>query len=418
MSKIDKTHQKINFEKMIVAIDISKGTNWAVFRRPEGIDSKPIGFTNSRAGYNHFYSQIIWHMNKYNCRQYVVGMESTGVYGEPLLHYLESRNAQLVLVNPVHTKRIKEIRDNSPNKTDKKDPRVIADLIQLNCVLSVLIPKGYAAELRQLTHARERAIALRNGFISQLHAIVCKIFPEFFHVIKSLKGKTAQYLLRNYPDPTVITELSVDSLHSEVKRISRGRISQPKLVKYQELANETIGVKEGKRAILQEIKHLVDQLCNQTQFIQEIEKEISDILQKVPVSQRIMSIQGIGTITTATILGETGNFQNMQNSKEVEKLAGLNLFEISSGKHQGNKRISKRGRSLLRKILYFGALNVIKNDGVFKEKYQSYLKMGKPKPKALVAIARKLLRVIFAIVRDETRFDINYNQEQTFKKAA
>jgi transposase len=142
-------------------------------------------------------------------------------------------------------------------------------------------------------------------------------------------------------------------------------------------------------------------------------------LKKVPFSARILSIKGIGEITTAGILGEAAKFDGMNNSKEIEKLAGLNLFEISSGKHKGQKRISKRGRSLLRKVLYFAALNVVKNDGVFRQKYQSYLTSGKPKNQALIAIARKLIRVIFAL----TRHDVNFNEEdyqrtENYPKAA
>jgi transposase len=108
----------------------------------------------------------------------------------------------------------------------------------------------------------------------------------------------------------------------------------------------------------------------------------------------------------------------MHLSQEVEKLAGYNLFEISSGKHRGQRRISKHGRSLLRKMLYFGALNVIKHDGVFKERYQIHLSKGMPKNKALVAIARKLLRVIFALVRDDVHFEEEYQQQPVMPKAA
>ena len=131
-----------------------------------------------------------------------------------------------------------------------------------------------------------------------------------------------------------------------------------------------------------------------------------------------MSIKGIGTIITAGILGETANFEGMNSSKEIEKLAGLNLFEISSGKHQGQRRISKRGRSLLRKLLYFAALNVVKNDGVFREKYQSYLINGKPKKQALIAIGRKLIRVIFALTRNDVNFNGDYQRTENYAKAA
>lgn len=418
MAKIHKRNSIINAKTMIVAIDIGKDKSWAIFRAPVGQDSKPFVFTTTREGFGKFSDRLRWYKAHYKAREVVVGFESTGVYADPLIHYLRARGIRLVLVNPVHTKRVKEIRDNSPNKTDKKDPGVIADIIQLGCVLSVIVPKGEAAELRQLIHARERAIGARNALLSQLHAFVYKIFPEFNQIFKSFKGKTAQYILKHHTMPEDIAELNTHELISKIRTLSRGRIQQTKVNKLQALARTTVGIKEGIRAVVKEIRHLSAQMNSQELFIKDTEKDISETLKRVPFSARIMSIKGIGTITTAGILGETANFEGMNSSKEIEKLAGLNLFEISSGKHQGQKRISKRGRSLLRKLLYFAALNVIKNDGVFREKYQSYLINGKPKKQALIAIGRKLIRVIFALTRNDVNFNGDYQRTENYAKAA
>jgi transposase len=100
------------------------------------------------------------------------------------------------------------------------------------------------------------------------------------------------------------------------------------------------------------------------------------------------------------------------------KLAGLNLFEISSGKHKGNRHISKRGRSLLRKILFFAAINTVRKGGVMHSAYQRHLDQGMPKIKALVAIARKLLRIVFALVRDHSEYIEHFSKGDTLKLAA
>ncbi|MBU2497364.1 MAG: transposase, partial [Proteobacteria bacterium] len=103
---------------------------------------------------------------------------------------------------------------------------------------------------------------------------------------------------------------------------------------------------------------------------------------------------------------------------EITKLAGLDLFEISSGKHKGRRRISKRGRPLMRKLLYFAAINVVRSNGILHEPYQQMLSNGMPKVKALIAIARKLLRIIFALARDNTVYMENYVRNQHLKLAA
>ena len=100
------------------------------------------------------------------------------------------------------------------------------------------------------------------------------------------------------------------------------------------------------------------------------------------------------------------------------KLAGLDLYEISSGRHKGQRRISKRGRPLMRKLLFFMAINTVKSKGIMHAKYQQMLAQGMIKMKALVAISRKLLGIIFAIVRDNTKYMKNYSDNYHYKLAA
>jgi transposase len=109
----------------------------------------------------------------------IVGYESTGPYAEPLIHYLRQKSVKLVQVNPLHTKKMKEINDNSPLKSDQKDPRVIADVIRLGRALSVVIPEGDAAYLRRLNNVRERHVRERTSLLNQLQQFVFLLFPEF-----------------------------------------------------------------------------------------------------------------------------------------------------------------------------------------------------------------------------------------------
>jgi transposase len=112
---------------------------------------------------------------------------------------LRSKPVNLVQVNPVHTKRIKELTGNSPNKTDRKDPRVIADVISLGHALTLVIPKGPAAHLRRLTQARERAIKRRTAAVNQLQDLVFVIFPEILKIMKAYPRRRPFISLRNIP---------------------------------------------------------------------------------------------------------------------------------------------------------------------------------------------------------------------------
>ena len=170
--------------------------------------------------------------------------------------------------------------------------------------------------------------------------------------------------------------------------------------------------------ILFEIKQILKQLEYTNRFIAEVEAEIKMTLERVPESEEILRIPGLKSTTVAAVIGEIGDFSFFSTAKEVQKFAGLNLFEISSGLHKGQVHITKVGRGFLRKILYFAALNTVRKGGIMHDYYKRLIDKGKPKTKALVAVSRKLLRVIFAIVRDNSKFIENYHETKIMKKAA
>ena len=415
-----KKAKLINGKILIVTVDIGKIMNTGYWRCPDGRECKPFEFFNNGRGFNKFLSIILKVMNIYNLKDMVVGFESTGPYGEPLIHYLRKRDVKLVQVNPMHTKRLKELQGNSPNKTDRKDPKVIADIIELGHALTLVVPEGTAAVLRRLTHARERSMTRRTTLLNQLGDLVFVLFPEFLQEMKNLKGKSAQYLLNHYPTPQDIIEFGLEPLTHILKKISRGTLGEERAKALYEGARRSVGIKEGQEGILLEIKSILAIIMASDRFIADVEEKMSHHLKKIPYSKYILSIKGIKVITASGLIGEVGDFRKFKTISEITKLAGLDLFEISSGKHKGQRRISKRGCPLMRKLLYVAGINVVRKGGIFHEEYQRYLQRGMLKMKALVAIARKLLRVIFALVRNHKEYVSSYIRPQnlSLKEAA
>jgi transposase len=416
-SKTQKV-KKINSRTMIVAVDIGKGFHVGYFRAPNGEERKPFLFSNSAKSFNEFWRSVQEFSTKHDLKEIVVGFESSGPYAEPLFHYLRKKPVRLVQVNPFHTKRIKELTGNSPNKTDRKDPRVIADVISLGHALTLVVPEGQAAHLRRLTQARERVIKRRTAALNQLQDLIFVIFPEFLKIMKGISTKTAFYLIKNHPTAESIVGLGVESLKRLIRTTSRGKLGPQRGEELFHAAQGCVGVQEGKGSILLEIEYLISQISADTQFIAKVENQMEEYLEQIPYSHSILSIKGIGKVSVAGLIGEVGDFRAFGTISEITKLAGLDLFEISSGKHKGQRRISKRGRSLMRKLLFYAAINVVKTNGILHEPYQLMLSRGMLKVKALIAIARKLLRIIFALARDNTVYVEDYCRNQHLKLAA
>ena len=412
-----KKIKTINNKTLIAALDIGKKVHHGYFRAPNGKEIKPFAFHNTCNGFKTLLAKLNQFKQKHLLDEVVIGFESTGPYAEPICHYLRNKPVKLVQVNPMHTKRIKELTGNSPNKTDSKDPRVIADVISLGHCLTVVTPEGAAAQLRRLAHARERAIERKTAMSNQLQHLVFVIFPELVSIIHP-STKTGMYLIKHFSDPQCMVSMGMEGLYDIVKKVSRGRIGLDRAEKLYHAAQRSVGITEGKESLLLETTHLVFNIENENRHIESLEKQMAVFLRQIPYSHTILSIKGIGTVTAAGLIGEVGDFRSFKTFSEVMKLAGLDLYEISSGKHQGSRRISKRGRSLLRKLLYFAAINTTRKNGVFYVPYQRHLAKGMTRIKALIAIARKLIGVIFALVRDHCEFDINYSTQVELRKAA
>ena len=405
---------------LIATVDIGVANNTGYCTTLDGRSTKSFRFDNTKGGFEKFWCMAIASKNRFGCDEVLVGYESTGPYAEPLVHYLANQQVNIVQVNPMHTKKMKEVNDNSPLKTDDKDPRVIADIIRLGHALTIVVPEGDAASLRRLNNARERHVGERIAFLNQLQQLVFLIFPEFKTVLKDIKGKTAQHILKKYTIPERIGTLSKEVFGEEMRKRSMGKFGIKEAESLIGLARETVGIQEGLAGIFMDIRHILMQLEAEVRFISEIEAEMGATLKRIPYSVRLLSIKGLGTVSVAGLIGEVGDFSKFSTQSEIMKLAGLDLYEISSGKRKGQRRISKRGRSLLRKILFYAAIQMIRKNGIMYDYYARLTGRGMERMRALIAVSRKLLRIIHAIVRDNRDYVGQYQapERRVIKMAA
>jgi transposase len=408
----------VNGKLLIVTADIGKDKHFGYWRCPDGTDVKPFAVENNGAGFWDFWEQVSRTQKLHNLDGIIFGYESTGPYGEPLAHFMRTRGAELVQVNPFHTKRFKEVTDNSPNKTDQKDPKVIADIIAIGRFLTVVIPEGPAAELRRLSQARERSTRRHTALANQIQCLMASIFPEFLQVMNGVTSASAKYFLKHYPTPQEIVAYGLPDLTKTLRKVSRGKLKEDRAQALYDGAKSSVGVAEGYASVVMEIHELISLMEASERFTESLEQEMTTHLALVPYSNTLLSLKGIGEITAAGLIGEVGDFRKFRTLGEIMKLAGMDLFEVSSGRHKGQRHISKRGRPLMRKLLYFAALNTVKKGGAMHQWYRSACDRGMPKLKALVAVGRKLLSILFALVRDHSEYLPNYSETQCQLKEA
>lgn len=145
---------------------------------------------------------------------------------------------------------------------------------------------------------------------------------------------------------------------------------------------------------------------------EEIERAIKEhIKTDTEVSRKITNIckiRGLGILSVATVLAETGGFLLFENRPQVVSYAGYDVVENQSGSHNGRTRISKRGNSRIRRILFMPAFSSVKHkEPVCIDLFERTLERHSIKMKSYVAVQKKLLLLIYDLYTK----DVEYNPQ-------
>jgi len=392
-------------EVLVIGIEVAKRCHVATIRLPDGTKKKAFSFSNDRSGFDKLLARAESVRASWGLRAMLFAIESSGHYGHALKHFLTWGGYSVVGINPAHTKRVKEIEDNSPEKNDSKDSRIISDLAAQGRGREVMIPRGVYADLRRLGKFRERLSVERTRIMNRYKGLVDLVFPELNSIVRDVASSSIRRLMREYPSALDVARLELHRLYRQLWRWSMGHLSHEQCRRLHTAAKESVGIKEGLDAARLEMKQILEALKIIEGRIGEVEAAQEQALPRIPYTEHLLSIPQVGSVTVATILGETGDLRQYRNAEAVIKLAGLNLYTISSGTLKGKTRITKRGRPLLRRYLYLVALRLSKRGQPLTD-FHDRLLPTKAKPQIAVAVCRKFVRLMVAVVRDGINYEV------------
>lgn len=146
-------------------------------------------------------------------------------------------------------------------------------------------------------------------------------------------------------------------------------------------------------------------------FIVESDKKLKEEIELV------CTIPGVGALTAAIVLAETNGFELIRNKKQLTSYAGLDIKEKQSGTSiKAKPRISKKGNRSLRKAMHFPALVAVKWNDNFRDLYARIVSKHGIKMKALVAVQRKILEMIYVIFKTKNKYDKEYETKKQEQK--
>ena len=408
-SKNDKI-QLITHKTLIVGIDIAKRVQWAQFTDYRGLEvSKHLKFNNDLTGFKSIIQKIEEIKKNKDFSAVIVGMEPTGHYWKPLGAFLENSGIKVVLVNPAHAKKSKELDDNSQTKNDRKDALTIAKLVKDGRYSEMYLPKEEYSELRALTLTRIEVSKTQNSTKNRIRALMDEYFPEFEIVFKTfIEGKAALHLLKNCPFPQDVLKLNELEIQKLLKEVVKKTVGIKRIKELQDVAKTSVGVTIGIEGAKIRLQVLLENYEQNVKHLDLIENEMEKQLQQTGYLEILTSIPGVGIVSASSFLGEIGNPRRFRNPQQIVRLAGYNLVENSSGLHKSKTSISKRGRKNLRSILYKMALILVCRNKEMKALY-NYLRTREKNPlkqkQALIVIAEKAIRVMFNLMINKNNYD-------------
>ena len=384
-----------------IGIDISKYKHdcCIISAADQKVVSK-VTIKNNKAGFDELLTIINSLSNPEDIR---IGFESTAHYALNLELFLENSLLTFMEVNPVLISEYKKSKTLRRTKTDSVDCESIARWLMT--VEYKPHSKGFyhAYSLKSLTRLRDKLIRQRSFYLIKITNVLDHTFPEFKPFFNERLSKTALYLLENYGSAEKMARMNSAS-YEKLRSVSRGKFSPQQFLRLKELAVNTVGVNNSIFDV--ELNSLLSLYKSLVKEINTIEKEINKLIEEV--HPHYMSVPGIGPLSAAVIYSEYGAISNFTNPGQMLAFAGIEPGINESGTESHGGKMVKRGSSQLRYTLINCCLPLIRFDMTFATYYAKKRGEGKPHRVAITHVAKKLIRVIYALERQ----DIDFNAQK------
>jgi transposase len=329
-----------------------------------------------------------------------VAMEPTGTYGDAIRYQLEKLGVPIWMVAPKKTHDSQALFDDVASLHDPKCAVQVAKL----CAMDLASPwRAHAptrVRLRALVELRGHELGHEERCFGRIEAMLARHWPELEDSLDIRAHKTSLALLARFPSPARVAA-APDEVRDLVRKASRGHLYGARVSELIDACTNTLGV-----PMVAEEEKMLSTLAAQAEVVRRrtdaLEAEMKDVGSHDEVFEHLAPWMGTFTASAIVTLCDPRQYEH---ARQLEKACGLNLREKSSGRDNDfpegiRLRVTKRGPSLVRKLLFLFALRMIGNDPTVHAWYvrrRRYV-VGS-KISAVVAVMRKLVRAVFHVAR-------------------
>ena len=406
-------------ESLYIGIDVGKHSHVAGFisstllGRHERFESCPVlTFEQSREGFRRLLDRIRSYVPIEQCH---VILEKTGHYHHALEQYLLELDISVYVMH-VRSRPVGMI------KSDKRDALGLANHLynqlelgvqgpdKLHVVRRAVPPTKAASQLKGFIRHRYELIHESTQRKNKLIALCDELFPEFTQVCKDPNLASALAIREKFPTPHAVATASMSALR-EV-RVGR-HPSDEKLLVLQQLARDTIGTKDidRQRGLTFEQNQLIKELKMLQEHIEQLDSEITSIVEHCREGKILTSIPAIGPIQAATLIAAIGHIDNFSKASELKSYFGWAPTVTQSGVSLDQAHLTRAGTRTVKHTMFLIVGNAIQMDCEWAKIYERLVPIKcsyderthryKGKVKVMGRIAGQMIKMMFALLKQD-----------------
>jgi transposase len=385
-------------DKAWTGVDAGKEFHWAHMLDASGSELLSRKIENDEADISKLIDEVIS-----LAEEVVWAVDQPGGGAALLLALLWERDQRVLYIPGLTVDRARDTY-RGESKTDARDARIIADQARMRSDVGELRAcEEEITELRLLLGRRRDLITDQSRTITRLREALLSLFPALERAL-DLNRRGPLTLLTHYQSPARLRRAGqkrvaaylrnrrVKGFNSVAHKALTAARSQSVTLPAEDLASRIVAELAG------EILTLKDR-------IEGIDEELGQRFLARPEAPILASLPGMGTLLGAEFLVAVGNLSAFESADRLAAYAGLVPAANDSGKRVGNDRRMRGGNKVLKRVLYQSAFASLRASPESRAFYDRKRAEGKRHTQALIALARRRVNVVWAMLRDGTTFE-------------
>ncbi|EEM37665.1 Transposase [Bacillus thuringiensis serovar sotto str. T04001] len=401
---------------MYVGVDLHKEHHTAVIINCWQEKLGEIQFENKPSAFSKFLLEVETYVS--DGLSVVFGLEDVGGYGRALAKYLVDHEQVVKEVNPALSflERKSQVMI---QKNDSWDAECVARILinKLN-QLPDAKPNDLFWSIQQLVSRRNALVKAQSALKNQLHIQLNHHYPSYKKFFSELDGKTALAFWQQYPSPSCLEGANIKQLTAFLLDVSNNTCSVKKASDILKLVKEdghTMKEYQETRDFL--VRSIVRDIEFKKTEMKYIERELKQLVNLL--DYQLETMPGIELVTASALIAEIGDVRRFSNANKLARFAGIAPVYFGSG-GKGKTHKSKQGNRALHALFYNLAVQQVQvakgskmpRNPVFHAYYQKKLKEGKTKGQALVCIMRRLVNIVYGMMKYKTAYELPVVEEK------